>query len=149
MHDDSSSQDARATINPCGNPGGLADRRRARGRVCVIENHEFVRRAVRRLLLDSGYEVVAAVDGDQALAIWGECAAPDVIVSDYHLTSDSTGIAAIERLRGHFGRHIPAVIMTADPSDGPAQDAKAAACALIHKPTDPDELLDAIGHVLG
>ncbi len=118
-------------------------------RIGVIENHGMIRRAVAVLLRGAGFEVMVAVDGEAALAEWSPGAVPDVIVSDYHLTAGTNGIAAIEALRARFGRVIPAIVTTADGSDVPAKAAAGAGCALLLKPTEPGELLAAIVRALG
>ena len=132
----------------CGEP--FADLPAVRGRrIGVIENHGMIRRAVAVLLRASGFEVMVAVDGEAALADWSAGTVPDVIVSDYHLTRGTNGIAAIEALRHRFGRFIPAIVTTADGSDVPAKAAAGAGCALLLKPTEPGELLAAIVRALG
>lgn len=43
---------------------------RQRGGVLVVDDQEFVRRTLRRVLEDAGYEVVTANDGDEALMVF-------------------------------------------------------------------------------
>jgi CheY-like chemotaxis protein len=50
--------------------GAREGKNAGRGCVLVVDDQEFVRRTVRRALEDSGYEVVTADDGDEALLIF-------------------------------------------------------------------------------
>jgi PAS domain S-box-containing protein len=74
---------------------------------------------------------------------------PQVIVADYRLRGDVTGAVAIARLRDFFGCPIPGIIITGDTEPQRIAEAKASGCRLLHKPVDPEHLLNAIRDCIG
>ena len=62
---------------------------------------------------------------------------PDLIISDYRLSDGRTGIEAIERLRGEFGRAIPAFLISGDIDPARLREAHERGYHLQHKPVDP------------
>ncbi|MCA1924780.1 MAG: response regulator [Thiobacillus sp.] len=73
--------------------------------------------------------------------------APDVIVTDYRLPDDD-GLAAITRLRQHFGRDIPAILLTGDTAPETLQRITQAGLPLLHKPLRPAKLRALLTHLL-
>lgn len=73
---------------------------------------------------------------------------PDIMIIDYRLKHDLTGILAIEKLRSHFDKCIPAIIVTGDTSKAILQTANKTGCRLLHKPLDAKELVQTIAEVL-
>jgi CheY-like chemotaxis protein len=75
--------------------------------VVVIDDDPLVLEATRGLLRSWGCCVVTAESCDEALVCLDETEAgrrPDLIVCDYQLSRGLTGVDAIERLRGAFGK---------------------------------------------
>jgi signal transduction histidine kinase/CheY-like chemotaxis protein len=74
---------------------------RARGSVLFVEDDPLVREAVTRALEESGFEVLVAADGDQAVAMFDAGARPAVVFSDIVMPGSVSGIdlAAIVRQR--------------------------------------------------
>ena len=52
--------------------------------ILVVEDSKFLRVAIERMLLKSGYKVVTAGDGEEALRV-GKSSAPDLILLDMML----------------------------------------------------------------
>ena len=61
---------------------------------------------------------------------------------DYHLDGGN-GIAAIAELRRRFGRHVPAILITADRSLHVREEARAEGAHLLNKPIKPASLARA------
>lgn len=57
-----------------------------------------------------GYDVLASSSGQQAVELGARCP-PDLVVSDYFLGEDLTGVDVIAALRSHFP-DLPAVLVT-------------------------------------
>lgn len=72
---------------------------------------------------------------------------PDLVVADYHLDFGQTGLAAIGRLRAKRPG-LPALVVTADYSEGTANMVRAAGCELLQKPVKPAELRALVAHML-
>lgn len=109
-------------------------------------------RSLRVLCIDDDQRVQAAVAG--LCAIWGHQfqqspsrEPPDAIILDYHLDDGLTGIDLFDRLSALWGRRVPAVLVTADRSEGPAEKAAQRGIFLLAKPVDPARLRDFLDRV--
>ncbi|MGE4331222.1 MAG: hypothetical protein AB7E35_13730, partial [Diaphorobacter sp.] len=72
---------------------------------------------------------------------------PDVIVTDYRLRHQETGKQALQVLRAHLGRQVPAIIMTGDTSPQRLRDAQSTAALLLHKPVSARQLCTALAEL--
>ena len=107
-------------------------------RVLVIEDERHVQEAMQVLLQSWGHEVVTVVSGDEALTISPPI--PDVIIADYRLREDRTGIEAIRRVNDHWGQAITSLIVTGDTSPDRLRQAQDSGFAFLHKPVAPGKL---------
>jgi CheY-like chemotaxis protein len=115
--------------------------------VLVVEDFEDNRFMMRRLLEMSGYRVVEAVNGNQAV----EAAAreePDIILMDLSLPQ-LDGLAATRRIREQQGsRRVPIVAVSAHDSADFHAEALAAGCnEYVTKPIDFDQLVDLLSRL--
>ena len=97
-------------------------------------------------MLDSkGYRTVTA---DSPAALLMQLKAfnnpPDVLISDYRLRKGKTGDTAIESVKQSLMLDIPSVIITGDTSPKRVKDLTVGGYKLLHKPVDPDSLLQVI-----
>jgi len=115
-----------------------AEKPAARGKVLLAEDDEQVRRSLARSLTATGYEVVTAVDGREALALL--TANPfDVIVSDIAMP-ELDGIALLRAIRERDS-DVPVVLVTGVPDVATAMQAvKLGALVYLPKPIDLDEI---------
>jgi CheY-like chemotaxis protein len=112
--------------------------------ILVVEDDEPIRLAIRELLEAEGYDVIAAVDGAEALVAL-ESATPSLVVTDLQMPNVD-GEELCIRLRGDDRTaEIPIVVLTAahrtDAVDGRAD-------AIIRKPFDIDALLGTIAQFI-
>jgi two-component system cell cycle response regulator DivK len=117
--------------------------------VLVVEDFEDNRFMMRRLLEMSGYQVVEAVNGEQAV----EAAVrerPDLILMDLSLPK-LDGLAATRRIRQHEGlARTPIVAVSAHDTTDFHADALAAGCnEYVTKPIDFDQLEALLEKLLG
>ncbi len=113
-------------------------------RVLIVEDDELNRDSLRRLLRRRGYDILLAVDGEEALT--GAAAErPDVILMDMRLPGID-GWEATRRLKGDPAtRAIPIIALTAHAMAGDRDEALAAGCDDHDtKPIDLDRLLEKI-----
>jgi two-component system cell cycle response regulator DivK len=116
--------------------------------VLIVEDYALARAMYRATLEYSGFDVVEAADGVEALLRVRDVV-PDLILMDLsmplmdgweatsHLQSDS-------RTAG-----IPIVVLSASSRNGIEEEIKRAGCAaLVSKPCLPDELVQKIRHCL-
>lgn len=108
--------------------------RRAGKLVVVIDDDPLVLQATGGLLRSWGCQVITAESYGEALTSLCEIGRrPDLIVCDYRLSEEATGVDAIEGLRSAF--EIPALLISGDPSS-PAGEKDINGFSLLHKPVD-------------
>lgn len=87
--------------------------------ILVIENDHDVLYGTTQWLEQWGASVLAARNSAEAMAFVRDIGiAPDIILADYELDDGDTGIAAIGRIRDVTDTHVPAILITADRSEG-------------------------------
>ncbi|MCA1565544.1 MAG: response regulator [Acidobacteria bacterium] len=108
--------------------------------VLVVEDFADNRFMMRRLLEMSGYQVIEAVDGKEAVEV-AESSRPDLILMDLSLPR-LDGLDATRRIRELDGPgRIPIVAVSAHDTNDFHADALAAGCnEYVTKPIDFDEL---------
>jgi CheY-like chemotaxis protein len=109
---------------------------RASKLVVVVDDDPLVLEATGSLLRSWGFLVVAAESCGEAMTKLFEIGQrPDLIVCDYRLPRGSTGVDAIEMLRGAF--EIPALLISGD-STSPECDDATGGYRLLHKPVNAE-----------
>ena len=109
--------------------------------IAIVDDEEPVRKALKRLLLASGFEVESYGSGKDFLE--SRAKAPDCLILDMHMPG-MTGLQVIDALRG-AGRDLPTVIITAyDAPEISAQCRAAGVSAYLRKPLDERVLLNSI-----
>ena len=113
-------------------------------RILIVEDDELNRDSLRRLLRRRGYDILLAVDGEEALAV-AAAERPDVILMDMRLPGID-GWEATRRLKADPAtRVIPVIALTAHAMASDRADALAAGCDDHDtKPIDLDQLLAKI-----
>jgi len=92
---------------------------------------------------------VAARSAAEALLDLAEAEGPpDLVISDFHLSDQRTGIEAIEQLRAAFGAAIPAFLISGDIGPALLQQAQHGGYHLLHKPVDPMQLRTMLNRLL-
>jgi len=108
-------------------------------RVLVVDDDESVRTGTLHLLRDWGCVVEAADSIEEALVLAGKHV-PDVVISDYRLRDQRTGLEAIAALRAVLGQSLPALLITGDTAPDRLREALNSNIPLLHKPVSPDQL---------
>jgi CheY-like chemotaxis protein len=81
----------------------------------------------------------AAESIEEALVLASQHA-PDVVISDYRLRDQRTGLEAIAALRSVLGQSLPALLITGDTAPDRLREAISSNIPLLHKPVAPDQL---------
>ena len=120
----------------------------ARARVLVVDDDEAILEFIGEALADEGYEVLTALNGEEALALAvGSNPRPDLILLDMRMpVMDGWDFA--RAYHDLPGPHAPIVVITA------ARDAATAAeeigaAGYLAKPFSLQELLDLVGRFAG
>jgi CheY-like chemotaxis protein/two-component sensor histidine kinase len=126
------------------------------GTILLIEDDVKVVNAWGLLLKAEGFEVVIAASAKETEAVIKDLSSsPDLIISDFHLLDNSTGVEAVAIVRRAFDRDIPAFIVTGDTSKMVQEARETPNCIIMNKPVNTDELLKnaetaiETGHVPG
>jgi two-component system cell cycle response regulator DivK len=116
--------------------------------VLVVEDFEDNRFMMRRLLEMSGYRVLEAINGEEAVEM-AERERPGLILMDLSLPL-LDGLAATRRIRQHEAlRSVPIVAVSAHDTADFHADALAAGCNdYVTKPIDFDQLEALLGRLL-
>jgi CheY-like chemotaxis protein len=127
-------------------PQGVPEQARARTKplVLVVDDFEDNRTMYAVYLTYSGYDVVEAADGREAVEV-ATRRMPDVIVMDLTLPV-MDGWEATRRLkRDERTRSIPIIALTGHAITGQSRDAREAGCdAFLAKPCLPEILVDKV-----
>lgn len=112
--------------------------------ILLVEDDARVRNATRMLLKVEGYRVTAAAS--LAEAVEAAEKTPDIrlLVTDYHLGNDDTGVQVIAEVRKRLGAHLPAILITGDTSSAMRDLEIDDHLRTASKPINPDELLSLI-----
>jgi CheY-like chemotaxis protein len=65
---------------------------------------------------------------------------PQIMLADYQLDNDVTGLQVMSMLRRHFNEEIPGVLISADPRPSVAEEAKSLGFYFLKKPVRPAAL---------
>src|SRR5690606_34189411 len=91
----------------------------------------------------SGYRVLVAADTAQALAL-AQSEEPDLVITDYGLAQQDTGLDVLRSIRIRLQRNVPAIVITGDTSLQRGQAGLDANTELVTKPLDPQVLLELV-----
>jgi CheY-like chemotaxis protein len=117
--------------------------------VIVIDDEVSILEAMKELLARWGCEPIVARSAEQAFLLARELSAkPALIVADYRLEGGTTGAQAVAALRGHFGRELPALLVTGDVAPERLAEAKQSGLHVLHKPLRPAQLRAMCNYLL-
>ncbi|MDD2875952.1 MAG: chemotaxis protein CheB [Acidiphilium sp.] len=116
--------------------------------IMVVEDDPDIRALLVMFLEEEGYHVIAAADGEAALALVAGGAWPDLVISDYNLPNRMNGVAVVRQVRAAMAQPVPVIILTGDISTGALRDIAAQDCMQFNKPMSLTELSAAIRTLL-
>lgn len=102
-----------------------------------IDNDTEVLTAMNALLGSWQCEVYSCMTEAEALQI---PFTPRIMLADYQLDNDETGLQVMTALRQHFGEDIPGVLITADPRPEVEEEARELGFYFLRKPVKPAAL---------
>jgi DNA-binding response OmpR family regulator len=117
-------------------------------KILVADDEAHILHVVSLKLRNAGFEVLTAVDGEEAAEL---CLAelPDLLITDFQMPY-LTGLDLCRQLRqAPATKSIPAIMLTARGFDiEPAEMAEAGIAAVLAKPFSPRELLECVNSLL-
>ena len=118
-------------------------------KILVADDEAHILHVVSMKLRNAGYDVITAVDGEEALELCNT-EQPDLVITDFQMPF-LTGLELCKRLRSRpETRDIPAMMLTAIGFDiEPEEMAEARISAVLAKPFSPREVLQRVTELLG
>lgn len=112
--------------------------------ILLVEDDLAVRWSLQALLELVGHKVIAAENGDTALARLAEADwRPDLIVCDFNLPGGMNGLETVAKARKQLRASLPAVLLTGDVSLAPDRVLSTPNCVLLKKPADATAIIAA------
>ena len=117
--------------------------------ILAVDDSPSMRQMVAFTLKGTGYQVIEAVDGEDALN-YAKSRNVNLVITDVNMPN-MDGISLIKALRSLPGyRFTPLLMLTTESSSEKKQQGKAAgATGWIVKPFNPEQLLSTVKKVLG
>jgi CheY-like chemotaxis protein len=116
----------------------------AKTRVLVIDDDETVLSGMAQLLDSWDCTCLRAACLADALLLLGEGPAIDLVISDFRLREQLSGIGAIEAVRAATNVNLPALLVTGDTAPDRLREAQTSKLPLLHKPVSPEQLYQAM-----
>jgi PAS domain S-box-containing protein len=121
-----------------------------KARLILIEDHEGVRQATELFLKFEGFETLSASSAADAEKAFADLQRHDIVIADYHLDGQHTGLDLLLDLRKRVRRDTPGIILSGDlPSVLRSLKTPIENCRFLSKPVDTNALLEAIGQLSG
>ena len=119
-------------------------------KILIVDDAASMRGLVAMTLKKSGYEVVEASDGKDALTKLSSVGKVDLIITDLNMPN-MDGIELIKTLKTDMKyRFIPVIMLTTESQEAKKEEGrKAGAKAWIVKPFKPDVLVNVVKKIIG
>ncbi len=116
--------------------------------ILVIDNDLSICAGMQTLLTGWGSTVVTATSIHDLQADTLKDNPPDMVIVDYHLDNEETGMDAASRLREWLGPKLPVLMITANRTQDLKQQVREQGYHLLHKPIKPHKLKSLLRHLL-
>jgi two-component system, sensor histidine kinase len=109
--------------------------------IVVIDDEQDIRFAMESILEQWGCHVLTAGSHQEAIdQLSKHLRTPDLLISDYRLRDNQTGVMAIEAVRRALEEAVPAIIITGDIAAEDLRQVTALGLPLAHKPISAEHL---------
>ena len=118
-------------------------------RILIVEDEAPLRTALKMYLQLDDHEVLSAGSLCELETFLRQTEIPpDLLITDYKLGPAERGSEAVERVRQHFGREVPTIVLTGDTSAVPKRLFGQGRTRLLSKPVDAPVLAAAMNELL-
>jgi len=113
--------------------------------IVVVDDDPSIVEGLAMVLEAWDFEVLTALTVDElGRRLPGLSGQPGLVLADHFLPGNRTGAEAVELVRAHTGRPVPAIILTGDTTPERQAEAAAAGYRLLHKPVQVPALRAAV-----
>jgi two-component system, sensor histidine kinase len=116
--------------------------------ILVIDDEKDILDAIKLTLEKWNHNVEIASTIDEAISVIKNGFKPDIIMTDYRLQRDKTGLDAVREIKQHITDNTAYIIITGDTSPERIKEASNSGYPIIHKPVTPIVLRNAINQLL-
>jgi len=132
--------------------GGKEKISQAKGKILIMDDKSFIRKAARRALDLFGYDVYGAEDGEEAISLYKEAKNSDkpfdVVILDLTVPGAMGGLRALQELR-KFDPKVKAIVSSGYSDDPVMSDhGKFGFDAIIKKPYEYHELAETVKNLI-
>jgi Na+/proline symporter/signal transduction histidine kinase len=113
-------------------------------KVLCVDNEHSILSGMQALLEQWGCLVSCAPDLGEAMKRWQHETAPDIVLADYHLDNNETGLNLLKALSLHWRRPLSAIVISANNSDALREEIKQDGYLFLPKPVQPGALRAAM-----
>ncbi len=106
-------------------------------KVLCLDNEPMILEGMGQLLCDWGCSVWTVESGYDALRAIEDLGRPDLLILDYHLDNNATGLEALEAIKRVLDDCPPAILLTADRTEETRTAALEAGARVMNKPVKP------------
>jgi CheY-like chemotaxis protein len=92
--------------------------------------------------------VTTAATPEEAEASVHPLRPPDLVIVDYRLRQNASGIETIGKLHQRIGKRVPALVITGDTAPDRLREAQESGYPLLHKPVLPARLRSAMRQLM-
>lgn len=118
-------------------------------RLLVVDDDDLVLSSTAGILASWGCEVSTASSLPQARKLLREGNTWDLIITDYQLDNEGSGIDVVALIRQHHARQIPCILISGDIGPAVLKLASEEGHHLLHKPVRPAKLRSLVVYLLG
>ena len=93
------------------------------------------------------HNVITATSLAEAKASTSASNAPDVILADYHLENEDSGIEVVQTLFKYWGKTVPCIVISADQTEQVKAESKGLGFLFMQKPIKPLALRAALSRI--
>jgi signal transduction histidine kinase/ActR/RegA family two-component response regulator len=117
-------------------------------RIVLLEDNDAVRAATELFLSLEGYEIRSAASVADAEDLLANLQPGDLLISDYHLNGQLTGLDVLQQVRAQHQREVPAIVLSGDlQSMMRVVKTSIPRCRFLSKPVDTNALLAAVAEL--
>jgi len=119
------------------------------GTILIVEDDPALRKSLALFATASGHVAETAVDGAEAIGlVQRRGLRPDLVIVDYNLPHDMSGLQVLARLQARLGPSLPAIVLTGDISTATLREIAAKGYEHRTKPASMEDLTRLIGRLL-
>jgi two-component system chemotaxis response regulator CheY len=115
--------------------------------IMVVDDAQFMRVRLTKLLTERGYQVIEAENGEQAVQVY-QAVRPDAVVMDITMPHKD-GLAALAEIRGGDPQARVIMLTALGQESLVVQAVQSGAKDYVVKPFDPNRLMSALERALG